>query len=301
MDTMNSAETELFPALRGRGDKDLEDYEREVVSRGQGSNLAYVLSVLPRHRRRGMRIFYAFCRDVDDVVDEPGMTDEQRSAALDRWERVIRGEQAQAGYLERGVRELVLAERLDEEWLLGIVEGCRMDLTKQRYETWEALREYCHRVASLVGIVSARLFGAGPEVDDYAVKLGLALQITNILRDVREDWERHGRIYLPSDALRRHGVTEEDIYSLRQTTGFEACIREIAVMGFDYFEAARVALPVRSRGVMVAAEMMRASYQRVLEKIRAGGYRVLERRFRVSFVERVLLLIGVLLRCAKQP
>ncbi|MEY5014654.1 MAG: hypothetical protein RIS92_1012 [Verrucomicrobiota bacterium] len=301
MGTTNRAGTEIFPALRGRGDADLEDYEREVVARGQGSNLAYVLSVLPRHRRRGMRIFYAFCRDVDDVVDEPGMTDSQRSAALERWERVIRGEQRDAGYLERGVRELVLAEGLDEGWLLGIVDGCRMDLTKRRYETWEALREYCHRVASLVGIVSARLFGAGPEVDDYAVKLGLALQITNILRDVREDWERHGRVYLPSDLLDRHGVREEDIHCFRQTPAFEACAREMAEMGFGYFEAARRALPTRSRGVMVAAEMMRASYQRVLEKIQAGGYRVMEKRFRVPFVERVLLLIGVLLRCAKQP
>ena len=301
MDTMKCADSELFPALRGRGDADLEDYEREVVSRGNGSNLAYVLSVLPRHRRRGMRIFYAFCRDVDDVVDEPGMTEEERDAALARWERVIRGEQANPRYLERGVRELILAEGLDEGWLLGIVEGCRMDLTNRRYETWEALREYCHRVASLVGIVSARLFGAGSEVDDYAVKLGLALQITNILRDVREDWERHRRIYLPSNLLKRHGVSDEDIQSLRQTKEFEACVREMADMGTVYFEAAKDALPVKSRGVMVAAEMMRASYQRVLEKIRDGGYRVLEKRFRVPFVERVLLLIGVLLRCAKQP
>lgn len=301
MDMINRVQTEIYPALRGRGDADLENYEREVVSRGQGSNLAYVLSVLPRHRRRGMRIFYAFCRDVDDVVDEPGMTDGQRVCALDRWEMVIRGQQAEPGYLERGVRELILAEGLDEAWLLGIVEGCRMDLTRRRYGTWEALKEYCHRVASLVGIVSARLFGAGAEVDDYAVKLGLALQITNILRDIREDWERHGRIYLPTDLLRRHGVREEDICALRQTPEFEACVREMAEMGFSYFEEARCALPVRSRGVMVAAEMMRASYQRVLEKIRAGGYRVLEKRFRVPFLERVFLLIGVLLRCAKQP
>ena len=294
---MKTVEPELFPTLRGRGDADLDDYEREVVARGQGSNLAYVLSVLPRHRRRGMRIFYAFCRDVDDVVDEPGMTDNQRIEALDRWERVIRGEQSDAGYLERGLRELVLAERLDEAWLIGIVEGCRMDLTNRRYATWEELREYCHRV----GIVSARLFGAGPEVDDYAVKLGLALQITNILRDVREDWERHGRIYLPEDIMQRHHVSESDVRALRQTPALEACAQEIAEMGFGYFEAARSALPTPSRGVMVAAEMVRISYQRVLEKIYAGGFRVMQKRYRVPFPEKVCLLVGVLLRCAKQP
>lgn len=301
MEHVNLVENERFPALRGVGGADAEAYEREVVSRGHGSNLAYVLSVLPRHRRRGMRIFYAFCRDVDDIVDEPGMSETARALSLDRWEAVIRGEIVGGGYLERGVRELVLAERLDEAWLLGIVEGCRMDLTKRGYASWDELREYCHRVASLVGIVSARLFGAGAEVDDYAVKLGLALQITNILRDVREDWERHERIYLPKDYLDRHGVRFSDISVGRQTQGLVACVREMAEMGFGYFEAARVALPQRSRGVMVAAEMMRASYLRVLEKMRADGYRVMEKRYRVPFLERVLLLIGVLLRCAKQP
>jgi len=180
----------------------------EALGAASGSNLAFALRVLPQSRRRDMRVFYAFCRQVDDLADEPDMPLEQRRLGLRRWREALSGRAGRSSDeppLASALREVLTRRQVPMEWAVEVVLGCEMDLEGARYRTWEDLRCYCYRVASAVGLVSARIFG-GRGCDAYAVELGLALQLTNILRDAAEDYTVSGRVYLPGEELERFGI-----------------------------------------------------------------------------------------------
>ena len=177
----------------------------------------YSFLVLPAVKRDAIVAIWDFCRAVDDAVDEPGIADPQ--AALDAWrveiDRCFEGapETSQGRNLQPFIGEFGLPRRPFED----LVDGVEMDLRRSRYETFDALTRYCWRVASTVGLICLEIFGyTRPEARDYAVNLGIALQLTNIIRDVRIDLER-GRVYLPQEDLRRFGVTEDDLRAGRVT------------------------------------------------------------------------------------
>ena len=184
----------------------------EEITRASKSNLALAFVALPAQCRRDMNVFYAFCRLVDDLADEPEPPLEERRAALARWRQSLSQPVEGESPLAPRVRELIARYRLNAELFSEIIAGCEMDLNGARYETWDDLRVYCYRVASAVGLVSIEIFGyTKPEAREYAVKLGLALQITNILRDVAEDYERAGRIYLPRAEMQSFCYSEADL------------------------------------------------------------------------------------------
>lgn len=270
-----------------------------AASAASGSNLALALRVLPQSRRRDMRVFYAFCREVDDLADEPGLSVEERRLGLRRWREAL--SEGGAGRLREpmlaGVlREVLKRHEVPLEWAVEVVLGCEMDLEGARYRTWEDLRRYCYRVASAVGLVSARIFG-GTGCDAYAEELGLALQLTNILRDAAEDYVVSGRVYLPREELERFGVMEGS-WVAGQPEGWAALMKFQAARALEHYAAARACLPRRERRVMVAAEIMREVYSTLLDRMADDGFRVWERSYKLSRGRKVWLAATVFARTA---
>jgi phytoene synthase len=269
---------------------------REIVRRS-GSNLACALAVLPKGRRRDMEVFYAFCRVVDDLVDEPGLEEGERRAGLARWRRLVEGAPGDPRPgLETEFAELLRRRAPNRADLLAILDGMEMDLAPPHFETAAELRRYCYHVAAAVGLVSASLFGcADPASRAYAEQLGYALQWTNILRDVGED-ARAGRVFLPREDLRRFGLDEAAILSGapdRAKFG-RLMMHEAAVARGHYGEAVDVLarLPRADRRALRSAELMRRIYTGILDEMERDGFRVYGTRYRLGKCR----MLGELLR-----
>ncbi len=259
---------------------------QKIVSQS-GSNLAFALAPLPQGRRWDMQRFYAFCRVVDDIVDEPGPTREERELGLLPWEQLVGGGMPASSELEVGLLSLMQRHEVPPEHILGIIEGMRMDLDPPKIPDQKALDAYCFRAASLVGLVSIRIFGCTQrESVWYAEDLGMALQLTNILRDVDQD-AKMGRVYLPRDLLARHGVTEDQVLSGRASDQLTAALTELLELARQYFRNAKAHRTPEDRPKLAAAETMRRIYSRVLEKIGRDGYRVFTRRYGLSKIRKL--------------
>jgi phytoene synthase len=262
------------------------------IAKKSKSNLAFALACLPAERRRDMISFYAFCRIVDDIADDPQVAVEVKKAALAQWRHAVLHE-------GEGLSDPVLSEivKLPAKYafspglLAEIIDGVASDQDKVRYSNINELLAYCYKVASVVGIVSARIFGArDPRSDDYAVSLGYALQLTNIMRDVGEDARESGRIYLPLDEMQAHGVSEADILAGRHSQGFKSLMDAQYARARRYYDEAVNLLPRSDRRCMVAARMMAKIYSEILEKLHRTGYRVFERRERLSKLRKGFIL-----------
>lgn len=220
---------------------------------------------------------YAFCRVVDDVADEDERPVEERARALEAWRADIRraceGEEPEFP-VNRELRPVIREYGLRFEFFDELIRGCETDLTRRRYATYEELDLYCYRVASVVGLLSIEIFGyTDPRCREYAVHLGRALQYTNILRDVRRDAERD-RIYLPTEELRRHGVSEAEILEGRYSERYRALAEAVAARARGYYRAARETLPAVDRRSMVSAELMGSVYWRLLRKLEGAAFDV---------------------------
>ncbi|KAB2844847.1 MAG: presqualene diphosphate synthase HpnD [Burkholderiales bacterium] len=244
-----------------------------------GSSFYYGFRFLDPERRRAITALYAFCREVDDVVDE--CPDAAVASAKLAWWRgelaaMYRGKpqhpvgQALAPVIQR----LELAQELFEE----IIDGMAMDLAQTRYADFKTLQLYCYRVAGTVGLLAAEIFGATcRETRRYAHDLGIAFQLTNILRDVGED-ARRGRIYLPQDELSRHGVVAGDLLHGRETPQFLELMGAEIARARSYYDQALAALPAQDRRAQLPGLIMAAIYRSVLEEIERDGGHVLRHR-----------------------
>lgn len=257
-----------------------------------GSSFYYSFLFLPPAKRRALTALYAFCRIVDDIADECGDTALAR-AQLDAWhkeiERIFEGcpEHPVAQALTSAVREFNLPEKEFHE----IIEGMEMDLTRHRYANFDALQVYCHHVAGVVGQLSARIFGyQDARTARFAHDLGLAFQLTNILRDVGEDASR-GRIYLPRDELARFGVSETELLQGRQTENLTRCLAFQAERARHYYEKALDELPPADRKNQRVSLVMAAIYRALLDKIEQNGYRVLSGRTRLSAFQKLWIAL----------
>ena len=248
------------------------------------SHLAFALLWLPRERRRDALIFFRFCRAVDDIADEAGRSDDERRTLLQEWLDGIEQKTLPAEF-----EAMVERYRIERELLAEIVRGCAMDIKPARFETFAELEKYSWRVACAVGLVSIRIFGCtDPASSLYAENLGHALQLTNILRDVGED-AAAGRIYLPLADLRRFGVTEEDLLLQKTTPGFLKLMQFEAGRARARFHAAIP--PARDRSALVAPEIMKAIYLRILVRLEKGGFPVFTRRIRLGRIEKLFLAV----------
>ena len=260
------------------------------IARRSKSNLAFALSTLPRTRKRDMMTFYAFCRVVDDIADEPVDTIEQRQEALNAWKHGVLHGFTEPDELQSEVAAVMQRYNIDPSLLAQIVEGVASDLTQNRYETYEALLAYCYKVACVVGLVSIEIFGyQNPACKDYALSLGYALQLTNIIRDVGED-ARSGRIYLPQEDLRSFGVTTEQLISGEHTPQLEALMQFQYERARGFYIQAEKLLPAEDRRQMMAAEMMGQVYGEILEKIRRSHFQVFGPRISLSKLRKFTIL-----------
>lgn len=268
--------------------------EADTITNNAKSNLAFTLMDLPEERRQNMARLYAFCRIVDDIVDEPGMSSEARHAALDRWTAIITGATPAEPGIEAEVQKLMQEMQLDTAPLLELIDGCRGDIAPQQPKTREDLLSYAYKVAACVGISSAAVMGASPAARDYAMALGYALQLVNILRDVAEDCRKHGRVYLPADDMALFGVTIDDIYNqrynyrMRQLLAYEAALAE---KFFCESEELYQAMSVEDRNALIPAQAMSLIYHNVLEKMQDDEYRVFERRYSVNNFRKLWYLL----------
>lgn len=241
-----------------------------TITRKSASNLTLGFFILPREKRDAMSALYAFCREVDDVADEDSVPLEKRRSDLAGWRVDIR--KACSGgtpeiQVNREFQPFIQRYKLSFELFDELIKGVEMDLDKHRYADYPELELYCHRVASVVGLLSIEIFGyKNPVSREYAVHLGKALQFTNILRDVRWDAER-GRIYLPQTELARHGVAPEEILRLEYSPRFCVLAASVAERARQFYRLASKTLPREDRKAMVAAELMGSVYWRLLRKL----------------------------------
>jgi phytoene synthase len=258
----------------------------------------YSFLVLPPRKRNAIIAVWDFCRAVDDAVDEE--REKARAAEkLQGWRaelaRCYNGavpgtREGQA--LQPYVREFNLPRTPFEE----LIDGVEMDLDHARYATFQALAEYCRRVASTVGLICVEIFGyRDPATREYAVNLGMALQLTNIIRDVAVDL-RNGRVYLPADDLARFGVCEADLRAGRMTPQVRALLAHQCARAREYYGRAAAAMPPRDARSLVAAEIMGAIYHEILQRIERAGYDVFSSRIRVPRPRRALIAARIFAR-----
>lgn len=254
--------------------------ETSRITRKSASNLALAFIILPPDQRQAMSALYAFCREVDDIADEDSNPVARRREQLALWRQDIR--RACSGgtpelIVNRELQPAIVRYQLPLDLFESLLDGVEMDLETLRYHSWEELEVYCYRVASVVGLLSIRIFGQDtPPGREYALALGKALQLTNILRDVWNDAHR-GRIYLPQTELAQSGVTDAEILSGKWSARYEQLAGRVAARASAYYDKARSVLPQESRKAMVASELMGAVYWRLLKKLKAARFDVFAR------------------------
>jgi len=264
------------------------------LTRKSRSNFYYAFLTLPRSRRQALYAVYAFCRTVDDIADLGGAAPAQR-AALARWRQDVARCYADGAGPEHPIaRQLADAVRrfgLPRPALEAIIDGCAMDLERATYETIDDLLPYCYRVASAVGLCCIEIFGyRDPRARQYAVHLGLALQLTNIIRDVGAD-ARGGRVYVPQADLREFGVTNGDLRDGRYSDRFVRLMTHEANRARDFFRAARHDFPRRDARSLVPAEVMGRIYFALLREIEARRFRVFDERVAVPAARKLAIAV----------
>lgn len=264
------------------------------LTRKSRSNFFYAFLLLPRAQRDAIFAVYAFCRIVDDAVDE-GVDRAAQRRELTRWrEEIARvfGQEPTTHPAAERLREAVRRFPVPRQALEEIIAGVEMDLDRATYETFDDLYPYCYRVASAVGLCSIAIFGyRDPRAQDYAINLGVALQLTNILRDVQTD-ARMGRVYLPQEDLRRFGVSAEDLREGRYTPGFVELMSFEAARARDYYARAWRGLPSADQRSLFAAEIMGHTYFALLRAIEARRFNVFGARVVVPTHRRLVIALA---------
>ncbi len=276
--------------------------ESRIITRKSASSFTSAFVFLPREKRDGMSALYAFCREVDDVADNESTPVHQRREQLAAWRvdvrRACAGETPQFP-VNRELQIVVQRHNLRFELFDELIKGVEMDLDIKRYADYAELEQYCYRVASVVGLISIKIFGyKDPKCRDYAVFLGKALQLTNILRDVRSDAER-GRIYIPLSELARFQVDPAEILRLEYSSRFRELAASVADRARHFYQQARTTLPKVDRRSMVAANLMGTVYWRLLGQLERRQFDVFgPTPLRLSRGRKLLLVLQTGLRLA---
>ena len=246
------------------------------ITRREAKNFYYAVVTLPQDKRKAIYAAYSFCRQCDDSVDEAASPEAKLSALAymqDNLDLAYRGRAATPVFL--ALADTADRYAIPQEYFSEIIRGVESDLVKTRYQDFDELREYCYRVASVVGLVCLQIFQyRDPAAREYAVDLGLAMQLTNIIRDVREDWDM-GRVYLPQDEMARFGYTEEQLAAGIRNDAFVELLRFQGQRARSYYRSGFRLLPYLSRRSRACPAALGAIYSRVLDRIEDSGYDVL--------------------------
>ena len=266
------------------------------ITRTSKSNLALAFVSLGRERRHDITTFYAFCRVVDDIADDVDLSVEEKTRRLGDWREWLRKPRPNESSFAADVRHLMGKYAISPEMLEEIIAGVEMDLSINRFQTFDELRVYCYRVASAVGLVSIEIFGyRNPASKEYAIQLGLALQATNIIRDVGKDL-RADRIYLPQEDLARFHYSEQELQDRQYNDRFVQLMQfEAARAGYFFARAAEI-LPREDRRSMVAAEIMGSIYRGLLRRMELDKFRVFEKEYGLNRLEKVSRIAAQLLK-----
>ncbi len=273
---------------------------RRELSKTVQSNFFYSFLFLPKPKRGAIIDVYAFCRAVDDIVDEVAAKSNDDAAhraaqeELDRWREEL--DEIYVGKatmpIARRLQTVLLQFPMPKVYFEEVISGCEMDLQRSRYETFEELYQYCFRVASITGLMCIEIFGyRSPLTRDYAVALGIALQLTNILRDLKEDAAR-GRVYLPQEDLRRFAYSARDLRDGIVNDNFRMLMRFECERARSYYRRAADCLPEEDRPTMTAALTMGKIYHRLLDQIERVNYDVFNNRIRLHRPERFLIALS---------
>jgi 15-cis-phytoene synthase len=265
------------------------------IAKGSKSSFYYAFSLLPAPKRDAMNTVYSFCRQTDDIVDIEGESEDLKYEKLRKWR--IEFEKALFGrsdyLLFNKLIRIVKQFNIPIEPFFELIKGMEMDLQNKRYINFEELQLYCYRVASTVGLMCIEIFGyKNKSTQDFAVNLGLALQITNILRDVKTD-AQNGRIYLPQKDLELFHYTEQELLNNVYNENFVSLMKYEAERAKKYFDLANHNLTLEDKPSMFAARAMQHIYYKLLKKIEDKNFNIFEKKIKVSKVEKVGISLGV--------
>lgn len=266
--------------------------QAEKITSQHSKSFYFASGLLPEEKRAAVRALYAFCRTVDDIVDET--PDAERDCKLDYWRAMVEAASFEDNDLIAAAwADTLTRYHIPRHYALQLIDGVARDLSQVRYQTFEELATYCYGAASTVGLMSMYIVGfKSNEAIPYAIKLGVALQMTNILRDVGED-ARRGRVYLPQEDLHRFGLSDEDILAGRRDERFRRLMRfEIGCANALYREA-WPGIGMLNRDGRLAIAAAAEIYRGILGKIGANEYDVFNRRAYVPLAEKLLILLQV--------
>ena len=272
----------------------MNDIAREIAKKSK-SSFYYAFNLLPAEQRDAMNTVYAFCRQTDDIVDETSSPDELKYEKLRKWR--IELQKSLYGHSEYPIinklSRTIQKFNIPLEPFFDLLKGMEMDLQKKRYITFNDLQTYCYNVASTVGLMCIEIFGyRHPSAKDFAVNLGIALQLTNILRDIKKDAEK-GRIYLPQEDLKKFDYNESDIFNNLYNENFQRMMKYQVERARVYFDSATASLNLEDKKAMFAARAMQHIYYRMLNKIVDADYDVYNRNIKISTVKKVGISLGV--------
>lgn len=267
---------------------------KEIAKKSK-SSFYYAFNLLPSDKRDAMNTVYAFCRQTDDIIDEGNEPADQKYDRLRKWR--IELEKAFAGSSEflllNKLAKTILKFQIPVDPFFELIKGVEMDLQKNRYVSFQDLRQYCYNVASTVGLMCIEIFGyKHKSTKDFAVNLGIALQLTNILRDIKKD-ARNGRIYLPLEDLKKFGYSEKELLNETYNFNFRQMMEYEALRAKEYFDKANRCLSLDDKAAMFAARAMQHIYERMLNKIIGADYDVFRRNIKVSAFEKAGISLGV--------
>jgi len=269
--------------------------QTKQIAKGSNSSFYYAFNLLSAEKRNAMNTVYAFCRRTDDIIDEGNDSQEIKYEKLRKWrielENALNGN---SGYLLLNKLSTTIRKfNIPIQPFFELLRGMEMDLQRNRYLTFDDLQLYCYRVASTVGLMCIEIFGYKHEsTKDFAVNLGIALQLTNILRDIKKDAEA-GRIYLPKEDLKRFNYSEKDLLNLTYNENFKMMMRYEVNRAKYYFDKATECLNLDDKGKMFAARAMQHIYSRILDKIVDADYDVYSNYVKASKLEKIWISIGV--------
>ena len=270
------------------------------IAKTSKSSFYYAFNLLPNAKRDAMNTVYAFCRQTDDIVDQENLPDDIKYESLFKWTKEL--QKALSGHSEypllNKLGKTISQFNMPLEPFFELLRGMEMDLQKKRYLTFEDLKLYCYRVASTVGLMCIEIFGyKHKSTKDFAVNLGIALQLTNILRDIKKD-SQSGRIYLPQQELVRFNYSESDIINNTYNENFKELMRYQVERAENYFISATKDLNLDDKYSMFAARAMQHIYHKLLEKIIDADYDVYNRNIKVNKLEKAGISIGVWAKCS---
>ena len=281
----------------------IDDYspgnsEKEITKQSKSSFL-YSFSLLSKEKNDAINIVYAFCRRTDDIVDNANESEENKSSLMIEWrnefEKALKNGDSKY-LLLNNLNKIIKKFKIPIEPFFDLIKGMEMDLKKNRYNTFGELIDYCFNVASTVGLMCIEIFGYNnPKTKDFAINLGIALQLTNILRDIKTD-AQNGRIYIPLEDLERFKYSEKDLLSFTYNENFIMLMKHECCRARFFYDEANKNLTKEDKGLMFAARIMEHIYFRVLKKIEKRNFNVFGKKVKVSKLRKIFITAGVYMK-----